>query len=433
MRARLLKLLQDLADAFWVVPALLVVGGCLMAAGLVQIERAELTPDGFWSAWIYGGGETGARTLLGAVASSSIGVAGTIFSITIAALTLASQQMGPRLLRNFTRDRGAQWTLGVLLGTFAYSLVVLRSVRGEDDGFVPHLAVSGDIVLAFWCIGMVVYFVHHMATRINVDTVVELVHRDLVAAVEALTEPKPTTAGETAPEVQPLDWSGADEICDERSGYLQQLDVEGLADWACAEETHVKLLVRPGDYLFPGAPIALVKPARKGACEAIRQATALSADRASPADLTYTVRQLVEVAVRALSPGINDPMTAISVLDRLGDALCRLAPRRLPQDVVVRDGRVLLVCAPPKLRGADGGDVRPDPPERRAGSHGPGAHGQHTDGRLAGGAGSRPSGGPAPASGRGGRRRSDRDHRRWRPGGVRDGSSRRPGRRAPAK
>lgn len=342
MRARLLKFLNDLADAFWVLPALLVLAGCGLGVGLVEFERAGLTPDWLLNRWVYGGGETGARTLLGAIAGSSIGVAGTIFSITIAALTLASQQMGPRLLRNFTRDRGAQWTLGVLLGAFAYSLLVLRSVRGDGDAaFVPHLAVSGGIVLAFGCIAMLVYFVHHMATRINVDTVIELVHRDLVATVMTLTE-----AGDPPTEIAPLDWTGAAEICDERSGYLQQLDIEGLADWACERQTHVRLLVRPGDYLFPGAPIALVKPARDGACEAIREATALSADRASPADLTYTVRQLVEVAVRALSPGINDPMTAISVLDRLGDALCRIAPRRLPDEVVVRDGRVLVVCEP---------------------------------------------------------------------------------------
>ncbi len=130
------------------------------------------------SPWLYNGGGTGARTLLGAVASSTIGVAGTVFSITIAALSLAAGQMGPRLLRNFTRDRGNQFTLGAFLGTFSYALMVLRSVRTQDEGeFVPHLSLSVGIALAFVCVGTLVFFVGHMAGRINVDTVIELVAR----------------------------------------------------------------------------------------------------------------------------------------------------------------------------------------------------------------------------------------------------------------
>ena len=118
------------------------------------------------------------------MASSSIGVAGTIFSITIAALSLASGQMGPRLLRNFVRDSRNQVALGIFLGTFAYALMVLRTVRTRDEGtFVPHVGVTGAMVLALVCIGTLVWFVHHIATSINVETVVDAVHRDLVAAI----------------------------------------------------------------------------------------------------------------------------------------------------------------------------------------------------------------------------------------------------------
>lgn len=340
MRARLLKFLQDLSDAFWVLPAVLVAAGFALGAGLVEVERAGLVPQWLINGWLYSGGETGARTLLGAVAGSSIGVAGTIFSITIAALTLASQQMGPRLLRNFTRDRGNQWTLGVLLGSFAYALMVLRTVRGGEDGFVPHLSITVGIGMALWCIGMLVYFVHHMATRINVDTVIELVHRDLVRSAQDLTL--------DAPQAEPavIDWTGASPLSTKRSGYLQQLDAEGLADWACDHDCVIRLLIRPGDHVFPGAAIALVQPDREGAAAAVDAATALGADRASPADLTYAARQLVEVAVRALSPGINDPMTAISVLDRLADLLCRIVPRDLPTGCIMRKERAAVVCEP---------------------------------------------------------------------------------------
>ena len=129
--------------------------------------------------------------MLGAVASSTIGVAGTVFSITIAALSLAAGQMGPRLLRNFTRDRGNQVTLGAFLGTFSYALMVLRSVRTPGEGdFVPHLSLSVGILLAFVCVATLVYFVGHMAGRINVDTVIELVSEDVRSAIQRLTTDK---------------------------------------------------------------------------------------------------------------------------------------------------------------------------------------------------------------------------------------------------
>lgn len=149
MPARLRKLLNDVRNTFWVIPALLVLAGLGLAFVLLHLDRTGAAPEPL-KAWLYTGGETGARTLLGAIASSTIGVTGTLFSITIAALTLASSQMGPRLLDNFTRDRGNQVTLGVFLGAFAYALVVLRQVRGgeEQDLFVPQFAIAGGMALA---------------------------------------------------------------------------------------------------------------------------------------------------------------------------------------------------------------------------------------------------------------------------------------------
>ncbi|WP_047307469.1 DUF2254 domain-containing protein [Rhodopseudomonas palustris] len=338
MSARLRKLIDDLAESFWLLPALLVAFGVISAWALVGVDRDGIVPD--WAeGWLYNGGATGARTLLGAVASSTISVAGTVFSITIAALSLAAGQMGPRLLRNFTRDRGNQVTLGIFLGTFCYALVVLRSVRMPDEGaFIPHLAVSVGIALAFVCVATLVYFVGHMSGRINVDTVIGLVSEDVHNVMRTLA----TDDRQPAPP-PPAFWHGAEPVEDERRGYLQQLDEDGLAEWACKHDTAIRMLVRPGDYVFPGTPIAMIKPLRDGAAEAIRNATALSPQHTSSTDLLFAVRQLVEVGVRALSPGINDPHTAISVLDRLGSALCEMKPLRLQTGVSIRNDHTVLV------------------------------------------------------------------------------------------
>lgn len=314
--------------------------GILLALIMVAVDRSGVIPKSLLdNSWLYNGGATGARTLLGVVASSTIGVAGTVFSITIAALSLAAGQMGPRLLRNFTKDRGNQFTLGAFLGTFSYALMVLRTVRTQDEGiFIPHLSLTVSILLAFVCVATLVFFVGHMAGRINVDTVIALVSQDMQRAFTRIAE------NEEQPTAPPLSfWSDAIVILDGRRGYLQQLDDTGLAQWAVGKGTAVRLLVRPGGYVFPGAPIALMTPPVDGGQEAIRDATALSAQRGSSADIEFAVRQLVEVAVRALSPGINDPHTAVSVIDRFGAALCELAPLRLPSGVLLHDGRPVVV------------------------------------------------------------------------------------------
>lgn len=340
MTARIRKLLSDLSEAFWLIPASMVLGGVLGAVGLIKLDASGAVPQSLIdSPWLYNGAATGARTLLGAVAASTIGVAGTVFSITVAALSLAAGQMGPRLLHNFTRDRANQVTLGIFLGTFSYALMVLRSVRTQSEGaFVPHLALSIGLLLAFVCVATLVFFVDHMANRINVDTVIELVSKDVYSAVQRLTTEVEQPALPSADF-----WLNAIPVTDQRRGYLQQLDAEGLADWAAAHKTAIRLLVRPGEYIFPGAPIALVFPPVDGAADAIREATALGPKRVSSVDLEFAVDQLVEVAVRALSPGINDPHTAISVLNRLGAALCDVAPLKLPTGIYLRDGRLRLV------------------------------------------------------------------------------------------
>lgn len=338
MTARLRQFLGNLADTFWLLPALLIAVGVLLALGGIALDRSVGSASMLaLSDLIYSGGGEGARTLLGAVAGSTIGVAGTVFSITIAALALAAGQMGPRLLRNFVRDRGNQVTLGILLGTFCYSLLVLRSVRTQEEGaFVPHISVTLGVLLAIACVGVLVFFIGHVAGRINVDEVIELVSDDLGNALANVTLDAPP------PAAAPFAFSDRSVvITDPRRGYLQELDRDMLADWAAEHGVVIALAVRPGDFVFPGAAIARIEPAVEGADVVIRRATALGR-RVSRMDLEYPVRQLVEIAVRALSPGINDPNTAISVIDRIGAALCDMAGRHLPNGATLRDGTPVL-------------------------------------------------------------------------------------------
>ncbi|MES2710166.1 MAG: DUF2254 domain-containing protein [Pseudomonadota bacterium] len=337
MGNRLKGMLETLGDLFWLRPAGLVALGLLLASLAIAADRADSLPE-WLSPWVYSGGEAGARDLLGAVASSTIGVAGTVFSITVAALSLASGQMGPRLLRNFTRDRGNQAALGIFLGTFAYALVVLRSVRSVEEGaFVPHLGVTGALLLALLCVGTLTWFVHHVANGINVDVVVDLVHRELSTAIGDLTSATETLSSPSAS-------LPGTAIALRKGGHLRTVDEGALADWAAARGTALTLLVRPGAWIFPGVPVAEVADATiaEDATEAVASAFAIGTRKAAAQDLEFAVRQLVEVAVRALSPGISDPFTAMAVLDRLGSALCEVVPRHLPGNIIIRDGEVVL-------------------------------------------------------------------------------------------
>jgi len=347
VHARLRAVLESLGDIFWIRPALLVLCGTLLGQAMVLVQLTETwAPDD----WFFGGGGSGARDVLVAIAGSSIGVAGTTFSITVAALSLATGQMGPRLLRNFVRNPGNQIALGIFLGTFAYCLVVLRSVRSVEEGdFVPQLGVTVALLLALVCVGTLVWFVHHIATSINVEVVIEGVQEELLEAVERLDKDA------TGPATPPLHTSapaGASVALD-RHGYLRSVDTDALADWAEEREAVLVLHVRPGHYLFPGCAVAQVTPreAAPAAAKALRDALSVGPRQAAAQDLEFSVRQLVEVALRALSPGINDPFTAVAVLDRLGATLCAMVPRHMPAATVARGGRIVLHRHVPEYAG----------------------------------------------------------------------------------
>ncbi|GGS04017.1 DUF2254 domain-containing protein [Deinococcus sedimenti] len=322
---------------FWFLPAVMTLGTLLLAWAGIQLEEQFGVPVGL--TWVYSGGESGARSLLSAVASSSIGVAGTVFSITIAALSYAAGSMGPRLLDNFTRDRGNQAVLGTFIATFAFTLFSLRSVQGsEDNPFVPHYNVTVAMGLALCCVAALVYFLAHVTRSINMTAVVNLLRDDLRRALDRATQEKSTDTAVTAP--PEAFWAGGEVLRSPDSGYLQLLDTGALIASAEREGVALRIVVRPGDYVFPNTPVAVGVPHLP---DRVLPALTLGPRRVAGQDLEFTVRQLAEVAARALSPGVNDPVTATDVIDRFGDALCRLQGRTWPPGVEYRDHQLRLV------------------------------------------------------------------------------------------
>ena len=355
LQALLLKHWDRVRFSFWFVPAVMACLAVALALSAVELDKAVAEDWLQRLVWIYSGGAEGASLLLGSVAGSMIAIAGTVFSMTLVALSLASSQLGPRLLRNFMRDTANQVALGTFVATFVYCLLVLRTIRRADEvAFVPHLSVSIGVLLALVSIGVLIYFIHHVSVSIQADEVVARVGRELEDGIDRLF---PGHLGKALSEVSkaPNEADLAAAFAREarpvgalEDGYLQLIDADALMALASEEDLLLRLERRPGHYLVKGRAMVLVWPGHR-VTEAlvgkINAAFVLGNQRTAAQDVEFSFRQLVEIAVRALSPGINDPFTAIACVDRLGSALCRLARRDMPSALRFDDhGRLRLVA-----------------------------------------------------------------------------------------
>jgi len=332
---------DELRGSFWFLPTLMVVSAISLSLATIHLDR--VTTNRNWIAtlgWTFSRGPEGSRALLATVAGSMMTIASVTFSITIVALQLASSQFGPRLLRNFMRDRGNQVAIGTFIATFTYCLLVLRTVNGtEREQFVPHISVTVALLLALLSVGVLIYFIHHSAESIQAENVIAAVSRDLHYAIDRLY---PECMGHEAPdelnrENQPNLPTGFDHdhctVDSVRSDYLQAINVDRLLQIANEHDLVFSIVRRPGKFCFKGDPIALAGPSAKvddAMVESIRSEFFFGHRRTLVQDIEFAIDQLVEVAVRALSPGVNDPFTAINCVDRLGAALCALAEKAIP-------------------------------------------------------------------------------------------------------
>lgn len=314
------KVLDAIRQSLWFVPAVWVIASGVAALVMVALDAA--VPDMSRRVpLVFGGGPEGARGLLSAIASSMITVVGVVFSITIVALQLASSQYSPRVLRNFMRDRPSQITLGSFIGTFVYSLLVLRTVRAESDErqeFVPVLAVTGAIVLTVVAVAMLVYFIHHIATRMQVSSIAAAVARetlDEVARQAAASRERnvPHRRGDVP------DGPGAI-VPAGKSGYLQYVEHDDLLELAEREDAVVRITAASGEWVQQDAPLFEVWGERSDGLDGeLRRLVSLGDQRVVFQDIDFGVQQLVDIAVKALSPGVNDPTTARNALHRIGE------------------------------------------------------------------------------------------------------------------
>ena len=340
MRVLVFRAWGRVRSSFWFLPVAMASGAMVLAFATVALESP--VTDWLTRNWglTFTSGAEGASSLLAAIAGSMITIAGVVFSMTLVALSLASSQLGPRLLRNFMRDTTTQVVLGTFVATFLYCLLVLRTIRrAEETVFVPHLSVTLGVMLAVVSVGVLIYFIHHVSVSIQANEIVAQVGKELIEEIDRLF---PESIGRGAPRIpkEPPD-AGFLETFDREArpigsagdGYLQFVDGDALMALAVQEDIVIQLERRPGDYVVATRPLVLIWPGSRitdQLVDRVNSAFALGNQRSSGQDIVFAVNQLVEIAIRALSPGVNDPFTAVTCVDHLGSALCRLAERDMP-------------------------------------------------------------------------------------------------------
>ncbi len=333
---------EALRTNLWVVPAIEVVVAVALYFATHALDRAAFDGSIALPSWMEFGTADAARQILTTLAAAVITVVGIVFSITIVTLTLASTQFGPRMLRNFIRDRGTQFTLGTFVATFVYATLVLISIGPASSGkdFVPHLSITIAVGLVTLSMAVLIFFIHHIAVSIQLPQVIASIAKDLSRAIDAESSDAGASleAGPSVAELLRRMTDSGGTVAAPSSGYLQFVQHETLIALAAEKGAVIRLLHRPGHFVVQGHPLATVWP--PGAAEAVRRALRAAhitgSNRTLAQDLAFAVDQLVEIAIRALSPAVNDTFTALTCIDWLGGSLCKVTaecgPLRVHRD-----------------------------------------------------------------------------------------------------
>lgn len=336
--ARLRAIWDSINASYWFLPGLFALLALALALFTAWLDRTGQTGWLSTAVQVEVARPEGARSILTVIAGAMIGVASTVFSITIAAVAYASGSYGPRLLTNFMEDKGNQLSLATFIGTFVYSVVILRTIRDPEEssiaggagdmlpGFVPQLSLLVAYGLTAVSVMVLVYFLNHVPASIRVNTVLESIGTRLIRDIrEAFVDKDGAPASSGQPRGSP--------VATDTVGYIQVIDHGRLDRIAKRHDARIALAVRTGDFVHPPAPLVLWDSPDQPPAKDIRRCFALGGMRTPAQDLHFLIDELVEIGLRALSPGINDPFTAITALHWLGAATAELGQRDLTRGV----------------------------------------------------------------------------------------------------
>lgn len=314
--------LRDVArSAFWLVPAACAAAAIGLGVGLIFVDQQL---GQFRAVFLFPGGPDGARSLLSSIVQAMIAFTGLVFSITIVVLQLTSSQFSPRVLRSFLQDRVIQFALGTFVATFVYGMVVLRAVRSGAEVFVPRIAVTMTFALVLVSVGLFIAYISHMANMIRLASIVDAIGEDARALIER-RHPRDAPPPPPLPPLPP-----ARRIVPAPApGVLVSVNEPGLVACAAAADGVVELLLRIGDFVPAGGSVLRLRGDGNITDEQLTGQLAFDIERTMQQDVAFAFRQLVDIAQKALSPGINDPTTATQAIDVIHDLLRRLATREL--------------------------------------------------------------------------------------------------------
>lgn len=311
--ARIKKYLDDIRASYWFVPTFLVLSAILLAFAALIVdghpEISKLRPR--WMNDVVSA--EGARAIVSVIAQAMIGVAGVMFSLTMLAVSFASGQFGPRLVGNFMRDRGNQYTLGVLISTFTFALLVLRAIESPQDdvaAFVPHFSIILTMILALVSVFVMIYHVHHVPETISASNIVAGLGQRFGRDIEALLGAEPVAVT--------VYQSDAVDVYLRTSGYIHNIAQDRLGDLAAENGWVIEILETPGAFMNPHRPAlrvwGAVSPLSQEVERCLRETVALGLTKTEKQNLIFIAEELVEIVARAMSPGLNDPFTAISCI-----------------------------------------------------------------------------------------------------------------------
>ncbi len=328
---------SELKTTFWFIPVIMIIISILLAIGLMYVDGLiNFSQDGF-SRFFWVKSSNSARSILSTISTAMIGVAGTVFSVTLVALTLASSQLGPSLIKNFMYIRLNQVVLGSYISTYLYCLLVLNSVKdGDNYIFIPSISILVAIIAAMANIVLLVIFIHETAISIQADHVISNVSAFIAKHVKTLF-PEKMESNESEENVDMasaiLGYQNRISIKSPRNGYLQYIDSETLLDLITKNDALLELYYRPGDHLVEGVELGLLYSngnSEKSVFEKILNQFVIGKTKTSQQDIAYSIDQMVEIAVRALSPGVNATYTAITCIDNLTATMSYLAQTKFP-------------------------------------------------------------------------------------------------------